>query len=331
MKMSTESSSPPAALQRYQLHGPTMGSRYTAVFYAPPDAPQAAIARDLFTPVDTVDRQMSTWRADSDLCRLNRAPLGEWLAVPEKLIEVLTAAVRIERESEGAFDINVGDLVSAWGFGPGAGRPDNARIAALIDTARTPAGKALEIDTEHRRVRKHAAVSLDLSGIAKGFAVDELARCLDGYGIDAWLVGIDGEMRARGRKSDGEPWALALERPVHGVREVAGVTTLHDAAIATSGDYRHWVEIGDRKLSHTMQPGRHGPVSNRLAAVSVVAASSMLADAWATALMVLGEQAGPRLARKLGLQALFVLRDGEDLHELPVGAVFAGSPPTSES
>ncbi len=306
--------------QRHSLHGETMGTRYSAVFFAASDANEADIRARLFEAVDAVDRQMSTWKPDSDLNRLNDAPIKQWLAVPEQLFAVLDAAITISRESQGAFDIGVGDLVHAWGFGPGEGQFDEARIHALKAQTYRPASDVLELDRVHRRVRKQAAITLDLAGIAKGYGVDQLARCLDTLGITRYLVGIDGEMRARGTKPDGLPWAIALEKPVRDLREVMGVMELSDAAIATSGDYRHWVEHDGRSHGHTMDGALREPASNRLAAVSVVAPNCMLADAWATALLVLGEKAGIELARARGMTALFVLHDGEGFQEISIAA-----------
>lgn len=306
--------------QRYSLHGETMGTRYSAVFFAAPGADEAAIDTRLFAAVDEVDRQMSSWKPGSDLNRLNDAPLHQWLTVPAELFSVLDAALRISRQSYGAFDIGVGDLVHAWGFGPAQGRIDEQRINALKTQAHRPAAEVLEIDSSHRRVRKQAAITLDLSGIAKGYGVDQLARCLDSLGITRYLVGIDGEMRARDTKPDGQPWAIAIEKPVRHLRDVMGVMELSDAAIATSGDYRHWVEHHGQSHAHTINGALREPSSNRLAAVSVVASSCMLADAWATALLVLGETAGIEMARKRGMNALFVLRDGDGFQEIPITA-----------
>ena len=299
--------------QRHSLNGETMGTRYTAVFYSTPAIDSAAIGASLFAAVDKVDRQMSTWNPASDLCRLNSAPDNTWIAVPDALAEVLAAALDIGRLSHGAFDAGVGGLVRAWGFGAGARTPAAPPCA--------PAGYGLanahlEVDRARGLVRKRARLSLDLSGIAKGYGVDQLAHCLERCGIGSYLVGIDGEMRARGVKPDAEPWAVAIEKPVFGVRAVAGVMQLCDAAIASSGDYRHWRELGGRRYAHTMNPAQQAPVSNRLAAVTVLAPTCMQADAWATALMVLGETEGVRLARERRMDALFVVRDGERLEEI---------------
>ncbi|MFJ5235892.1 FAD:protein FMN transferase [Pseudomonas neuropathica] len=305
-------------VQRYSLNGETMGTRYTALFYADAGIATDEIGRCLAQAVDRVDQQMSTWRADSDLNRLNVAPEQEWLAVPKELITVLAAALRVSQQSSGAFDIAVGDLVDAWGFGPGEQSVTEQAVASASARTRLSASAALMVDLQRKQVRKRAPLHLDLNGIAKGFGVDELARCLEGFGITRYLVGIDGEMRARGLKPDAQPWIVAIEKPCRGVREVMGVMELSDAAIATSGDYRHWIDVCGQTYAHTMNPVTGAPLRNALAAVSVVAASCMLADAWATALLVLGEIEGPRLAQERGMDALFVLHDGEQFKEISI-------------
>ncbi|GAA0390549.1 FAD:protein FMN transferase [Pseudomonas veronii subsp. inensis] len=311
MKTSTET-------QRYSLNGETMGTRYTALFYAEAGLDTDAINRALAQAVARVDQQMSTWKADSDLNRLNAAPEQVWLPVPEELATVLAAALRVGQQSGGAFDIAVGDLVEAWGFGPGASSVTEQPLDTLAPRSALSANAALTVDTQRHQVRKRAPLQLNLNAIAKGFGVDELARCLDGFGLTDYLVGIDGEMRARGSKPDAQPWVVAIEKPCRGVREVMGVMELCDAAIATSGDYRHWIDVKGRHYAHTMNPATGAPLCNSVAAVTVVAASCMLADAWATALMVLGESEGPRVAQARGMDALFVLREGDQLREISI-------------
>jgi thiamine biosynthesis lipoprotein len=305
-------------LQRYSLNGETMGTRYTALFYAGAGIDTDEISHSLARAVGRVDQQMSTWKPDSDLNRLNAAPEHEWLSVPKELTTVLSAALRVSQQSSGAFDIAIGDLVDAWGFGPGEQTITEQALGTLPPRDRLSASAALMVDPQRDQVRKRAPLNLNLNGIAKGFGVDELARCLDGFGISRYLVGIDGEMRARGVKPDAQPWVVAIEKPCRGAREVMGVMELEDAAIATSGDYRHWVDVRGQSYAHTMNPATAAPLCNPLAAVTVVAASCMLADAWATALMVLGETEGPRLAQERGMDALFVLRDGEQFNEISI-------------
>lgn len=305
-------------LHGYTLSGETMGTRYSARFFAEP-IDEALVRAELVVAVDAVDRQMSTWKPDSDLSLLNAAPVGQWVPVPPALAIVLAEALRIGRESGGAFDIAVGDLVNDWGFGPGEPHDHSARLLTSSTPRRYSAADSLEFDEAGEFVRKRVPVTLDLSGIAKGYGVDELARCLERFGITSYLVGIDGELRARGRKPDGESWMVAVERPDYSKRDAMGVLALSDISVATSGDYRHWIEFKGAKLSHTMDPRLGEPLRNRIASVTVLAGTCTDADAWATALMVMGEKAGPDFARAQGLDALFVLRESDRLTELGIG------------
>jgi thiamine biosynthesis lipoprotein len=315
-KMSTER-------DRLALNGPTMGTRWSALFIAGPGLCPTSVRAALQAAVDEVDAQMSTWNPDSDLMRLNAAPVGEWVAVPKRLNEVLRLGLEIGRASDGAFDIGMGDAVTAWGFGPQAAAP--ARIRSAMAAPRRLAHDLLEIEED--RVRKSATVALDLNGIAKGYGVDRLAETLRDRGIEDALVGIDGEMRSLGRRPDGRPWTVAVEAPDPERRAAHSILALQDAAVATSGDYRHWVEVHGRRLSHTMDPRRGAPVLAPPASVSVVASTCAAADAWATALMVLGETAGGRLARRLGLDALFLLRsEGGRVRAAGAGPLFSPVP-----
>jgi thiamine biosynthesis lipoprotein len=201
----------------------------------------------------------------------------------------------------------VGDAVLAWGFGPSKAVPDSIRVAMSV--RRVPAHEALKFSDG--KVTKRAAVTLDLNGIAKGFGVDRLAETLARLGFTDALVGIDGEMRAMGTKPDGQSWTIAVEAPDPDRRAPRSILSLSDCAVATSGDYRHFVEVRGRRLSHTIAPHRGAPILESPASVTVVAPSCAAADAWATALMVLGPQNGSALARKVGVDALFLLR-GED-------------------
>ena len=315
-KMSTE-------LERFALNGPTMGTRWSALFFAQrgydPDPLRAALQ----AAVCEVDAQMSTWKPDSDLMRLNAAPVGEWVAVPGRLAEVLRLGLEIGRESGGAFDIGMGDAVTAWGFGSEAAGSDP--ILAAMAKPRVPAHEALELDAT--RVRKSAAIALDLNGVAKGYGVDRLADTIRASGIAAALVGIDGEMRAIGLRPDGQAWTIAVEAPDTERRTPHSILGLHDAAVATSGDYRHWVEVQGRRLSHTMDPKRGAPLVASPASVTVVARTCAEADAWATALMVLGLERGAQFAGEHGLDALFLLRDdGGSARGVGVGRLFSEEP-----
>ncbi|MBC7165055.1 MAG: FAD:protein FMN transferase [Roseovarius sp.] len=308
---------------RVALNGPTMGTRWSALFFAEPGFDPAPVHAALQSAVDEVDAQMSTWNAGSDLMRLNAAPVGERVALPHHLGAVLRLGLEIGRASNGAFDIGMGDAVTAWGFGPKAAAP--AAIRAAMDAPHRPAHEVLEID--HGHVRKSAPVALDLNGIAKGYGVDRLAETLRDHGIAAALVGIDGEMRATGLRPDGEAWTIAVEAPDPQCRAPHSILALQDAAVATSGDYRHWIEVQGKRLSHTMDPKRGAPLIAAPASVTVVARTCAEADAWATALMVLGPEAGAALAGQRGLDALFLLRDSEGgKRGVGIGRLFCEDP-----
>lgn len=307
---------PDVGVQHGRASGETMGTRWSAQFHARIGIDVRAIVGDLAQAVETVDAQMSTWRADSDLCRLNRAVPGDWVFIPAPLSNVLVRAADIARDTDNAFDIGVGDLVDAWGFGPrGEG------VAPMPDAAARcrPLDEVLEIDPGNRRARRLAPVTFDLGGIAKGFGVDELARVLDRHGVGSWLVGIDGEMRARGAKPDGTAWAIGIEMPEFDRRSAIGVIELGDAAIATSGDYRHWRQVDGERIAHTMDPRTGAPLRNDVASVTVIAPDCTSADAYATALMVLGPEDGSALAERLGLEVLFMQRRGSELRTSGTG------------
>ena len=308
---------------RIALNGPTMGTRWSALFFAGPGFDPGPVRAALQGAVDEVDAQMSNWAPASDLMRLNAAPVEAWVPVPTRLAEVLRVGLAIGRASGGAFDVALGDATAAWGFGPEPAAAE--RVRAAMEVRRRPAHDLLEI--AEGRVRKSAPVTLDLNGIAKGYGVDRLADTLRDHGIADALVGIDGEMRATGLRPDGELWTIAVETPDPERRAPHSILSLRDAAVATSGDYRHWVEVRGRRLSHTMDPGRGAPLLASPASVTVVAGTCAEADAWATALMVLGPDRGEALARKHGLDALFLLRDDAGrVTSRGVGRLFAGEP-----
>lgn len=306
---------------RHALNGATMGTRWSAMFYADKAFNAAPVRAALAAAVAEVDTQMSTWKPDSDLMRLNAAPVDAWVNIPAPLIAVLALGLRIGRLSGGAFDIGMGQAVAAWGFGPDAASPEQIRKAIQSDCH--PAHDLLELDAVNRLARKTAPLMLDLNGIAKGYGVDRLADVLASFGITSGLLGIDGEMRALGLRPDSNPWVVAIERPDYDRRTPHSILALQDAAIATSGDYRHWVDVQGRRLSHTMDPNRGAPLATSPASVTVLAETCAEADAWATALMVLGAKAGKDCAARLGLNALFLLRrNGGGIRELGVGDLF---------
>lgn len=315
-KMSSE---PAAPCQRTTLHGPTMGTRWSASVDADNAVDLAALQLDLAAAVAQVDQQMSPWKPDSDLMRLNRAPVDDWVDLPAEILEVLDCALDVRRLSAGAFDPCVGALVDAWGFGAVRDAPDAQAIRAARQSTPLAAHGGLALDRPAGRARKRAPLQLDLCGIAKGYAVDRMAYVLQQHGVRHALAALDGELRAVGAQASGLPWAVALERPEAGRRAVHGVVELEDLAVATSGDYRRYLEVGGARLAHTMDARRCAPVNNAVASVTVLARTCMHADAWATALLVAGPDEGPAMAQRMGLDVLFLLRHAEGLTEVALG------------
>jgi thiamine biosynthesis lipoprotein len=312
-------SEPAASAARRTLHGPTMGTRWSVTLDGPPAADEAALQRELAAAVQQVDDQMSPWKPASDLLRLNRAPVGTWVELPPQILAVLARALEIARLSGGAFDPTVGALVDAWGFGAAREQPDPAAIRVARGDSPAPRHTQLELDLAVGRVRKHAALQVDLCGIAKGYAVDCMAAVLQAHGVQHALVALDGELRALGARAHGQPWPVALESPETGRRAVHGVIELQDLAVATSGDYRRFWQVDAERLAHTMDPRRAAPLNNGVASVTVLAREAMDADAWATALLVAGPGEGLTLARRLGLEALWLLRRDDRIVELGLG------------
>ena len=316
-KMSSE---PAAPCQRSTLHGPTMGTRWSASVDADATVDLQALRQDLAAAVEQVDAQMSPWKLDSDLVRLNRAPVGDWVDLPAEILEVLDCALDVQRLSAGAFDPCVGALVDAWGFGAARDVPDAQAIRAARQSAVPATSQArLELDRPAGRARKHESVQIDLCGIAKGYAVDRMVNVLQRHGVRHALAALDGELRAVGGQASGAPWAVAVEQPEAGHRAVHGVVELEDLAVATSGDYRRYLEVGDARIAHTMDARRCAPVNNAVASVTVLARTCMLADAWATALLVAGPDEGLAMAQRMRLDVLFLLRRAQGLTAVGLG------------
>ena len=295
------------------LAGATMGTTWSVKLVAERGLDLAEIRRGIEARLDRVVAQMSTWEPDSDLSRFNRAPAGSWHALPRECVHVLAHALEVAADTGGAYDPTVGPLVDLWGFGPAPSRGTRPPAAAIAGARRRTGWARIALDVHARRGRQPGGVAVDLSSIAKGFAVDEVATHLHRSGVTSYLVEIGGELRGHGVKPDGTPWWVALERPPAtgggaGVGEA--IVALHGLSVATSGDYRRSFEDGGRRYSHTIDPRTGCPVDHGLASVTVLHPECMAADALATALSVLGPDAGLAHAHRRGLVALFVVRAG---------------------
>lgn len=309
----------PRGLDTYVIEGSAFGTYYVVKIVEPPsgalgEAQLQGLRLDLERELADVDAKISGYRPDSEISRFNS---GEDAAVfsPESF-EVLQAALEIAGRSGGAFDPTIGPLVEAWGFGPG-GRDDASGREELVAQARLRVGfQRIALDPATRSVTKEVpGMHLDLSAIGEGHAIDRLTNFLASRGFENVLVELGGEARARGRNAEGGKWRIGIERPnrergvVQKIVELGGEEG--SAAIATSGDYRKYYEQDGKRLSHLIDPRTARPIEHKLASVSVVAESCRKADAWATALMVLGPEEGLKTAEAENLAALFLVREGE--------------------
>lgn len=284
------------------------------------DVSQSQIEREIESRLAAVNASMSSYLDDSELMKFNRRTDQDWIAVSKPLALVVDAAQVVSHASGGAFDITVAPLVELWGFGQKnrVGIPSAAQIAQLRDTT---GYQRLKVRKQPPALRKQGAqMSIDLSAIAKGYAVDILAEYCEQLGSQNYLIEIGGELVARGHNAQLQPWRVAIERPVTDDRAVQLVIQPGDNGIATSGDYRNFFEFKDQYYSHTLDPQTGRPVTHKLASVTVVHASSMWADAWATALLVLGSEQGLQLAEQQGLAAYFILRTDGDFKSLQSSA-----------
>lgn len=298
------------------LGGHTMGTTWQVKL-------AVARARDLHplhagiqAQLDAIVTQMSTWEADSDIARFNRASAGEWQALPPLFDTVMQCALEIAQRSGGAFDPTIGPLVALWGFGAQAQArriPDAATLAAT----RARCGWE-RLHWQPGRLLQPGGLALDLSAIAKGFGVDQVSTWLRENGVHAALVEVGGELHGFGRKPDGQPWRVLVESAPEEdaqAEQPPRVLALRDLAVATSGDRWHHFEQSGEQFSHTLDPRTGAPVTRAAAAVTVVADSAMQADAWATALTVMGPDEGIAFARTHALAARVVSRGAHGIEE----------------
>ncbi|CAM3366230.1 FAD:protein FMN transferase [Halomonas lysinitropha] len=295
------------------LEGEVFGTFYQVSIADPLTRREAdELEAGILAELEAVDAAMSTWRDDSELMALNEAPLGEWQPLSDALIEVLAIGQAVAKASDGAFDMTIGGLVNLWSFGPEA-RPREVPSEATLSARLAEIGPdSLEVDEQAFQARRLRDVFVDLSAVAKGHATDRVAAYLTQQELDHYLVNLGGEVKVAGhRDAESAPWRIGIEIPRDGPQEARHVLALEDIAVATSGDYRNYFEHDGQRYSHTLDPRTGRPIDHRLASVTVIHPSDAWADAWATALLVLGEEEGMALARQRELAVLMLVRQGE--------------------
>ncbi len=310
-----------------------MGTAYHVTIVAPTGASRALRAEleaGIERQLRRLERAMSSYMPDSELSRFNRAAAGTWQPVSSATVAVVALAQDVAELSGGAFDITVGGLVDLWGFGAiPAASPWRPPSTLSLQTAHAATGyRRLQWRATPPALRKLAPLQLDLSAVAKGYAVDRVADYLRSHGLSRYLVELGGELRAQGQGPTGRAWRLGIERPDSAPGTVQRVLHIDGAAVATSGDYRNYRRWRGQRYSHSMDPRRGRPVRHALASVTVVARRAARADALATALHVLGPEPGRQLAERHGLAAFFIIRSATgDWEDYATPAMAAFLPP----
>lgn len=301
----------------FHVSGSTMGTSYSVKISQALEPPVAeSLKQDIDAVLIEVNARLSTYQADSELSRFNSSQEVTPQPVSDALYQVLSAAQSISDLTHGAFDVTVGPLVNLWGFGPKF-KPDQLPATEEITAAKIRTGfHQLTIDAQAQQIQKATPdLYVDLSAIAKGYGVDQVASLVERRGYRDYMVEIGGEVRGKGKNSHGKYWQIAIEKPLVGERTVQRIVPLDDIAIATSGDYRNFFEIEGVRYSHTIDPTTGWPVSHDLTSVTVLTDNCMLSDGWATAFMVLGAEKGYDLAVKQNLAVLFVRKTNQGFQE----------------
>jgi FAD:protein FMN transferase len=290
-----------------RLSGQTMGTTWNI---AAVDHGRSVDAAGLATQVELaladVTRAMSNWDQGSELSRLNAAAAGDVLPLSPGMQQVLAAAASVHAASEGRFDVTAGALIDLWGFGAAdvpQRLPQDAELAAVMDVVGQ--GRMLALRDGHL-VKAATGTSIYLAAIGKGHGVDRVAEVLRASGLEDFMIEIGGDLYASGRNGNGTPWQIGVEVPLAGASGVHRLLGVSGKGMATSGDYRNFFEHDGQRYSHIIDPTTGRPITHATVSASVLAEDAMLADAWATAMLVLGRARGMEIAEAEGLAVLFI-------------------------
>jgi thiamine biosynthesis lipoprotein len=288
------------------LTGLTMGTSYHITIADTVDA--AVIQQQVDQRLRQLNQIFSTYIDDSELSLLNRAAVGVWHRLDPELHGLLERSQRISEQTSGAFDITVGPLVNAWGFGPDIST--RAPADEVLDQLKKRVGYQY-LELTEKAVKKHRDLYIDLSAVAKGYAVDQIAQLLVGHQLQNFMVEIGGELYLQGNSPREAPWRIAIEQPGEQLAQVHRAIEVSGVAVATSGDYRNYYEVDGKRFSHTIDARTGKPVTHKLASVTVIADSCAEADALATAINVLGVEEGLAKAAQYGWAIYLISKHGD--------------------
>lgn len=303
-----------------QISGQTMGTTYSIQWSDDKNISLEKLEHDINLRLEQINQLMSTYISDSQLSEFNQSRDTGWHAVDKELAAVVTTALDICQKSDGAFDITIGPLVNLWGFGANEVNFQFPSKTEINIAKRSIGCQHLETRLSPPAINKKlATLYVDLSAIAKGYAVDEVANILNGYQIQNYMVEIGGEVKAKGIASHGDHWRIGIETPHVNRGSIVDVISLNNISVATSGDYRNFFEHNGERFSHTIDPKTGYPIKHKLSSVTILHHSATLADAWATAFMVMGANKSLEIAKTNGLTGLLIRRYGEEYEKTTFG------------
>ncbi len=294
-----------------QIRGRTMGTSYSVIIPdLPLDLDQVTLEVRIESLLKELNQKLSTYISDSDISRFNQSRSTAWISLPKELVSIVDKANAISLKTGGAYDVTIGPVVNLWGFGNPEKTASDIPDGEELQKALASVGfDQLELRTSPPAIRKkNSILTLDLSSIAKGFAVDKIGEMLERSGVRNYLAEIGGELRTRGMSTRGDAWRIGIEQPDASEPSVLQAMRLEDSHIATSGDYRNYFEIDGIRYSHAIDARTGKPVDHKLSSVTVLHNTTTEADGWATALMLLGEKQGFQSARENRIAAFFVIR-----------------------
>lgn len=302
--------------QLLELHGPTMGTSYTVkIAHLPNSITEVELSRGVAAILEQLHTAMTTYSTTSEIARFNANQSIDWFPVSSDVCKIVAEAQRISRLSNGAFDITVAPIVNLWGFGPSPQRTTPPSTIEIQTALQKVGYKHLYVRCEEPELppalrKDRTDISIDLSAIAQGYGADRVADYLDELQIKHYLVDVGGEMRGRGVNAQGMLWRIGIEQPVINERQVQRIIQIKDCAVATSGTYRNFFEANGKRYAHIIDPSTGSPIAHSLVSVTIVTQSATIADAWATAISVLGPERGFELLLREKIAALLIVQEG---------------------
>jgi FAD:protein FMN transferase len=309
-------SEPPALRELQKIDGEAQGTGYHIVFWSEGPVDDLALTAKIQLVFEDIDRNLSNYRADSMVEKFNALQSTQGQVVPKSLVELVRVAQKISAASQGCFDLTVKPLSALWGFDKGALSIPTAEQMQL--TMQSVGMDKLHVIDEQHLSKNPATLQIDDDAVAQGYSVGRISKLLEDEGIDNYMVGIGGEFKTHGHKPDGSSWSIALEKPLpnqHSLNRLVTMPKDVGMSVMTSGTYRRFFEQRGVRYSHIFDARKGTPVAHNLVAVSVMHEDPVLANAWATALLCLGQEQGMLLANQEKLNALFIRQQGSELLE----------------